>query len=184
MDAENYYEMFIKPLAGRKHLRVRLVDNKLMLSELQDMSIECKELENKKSKRAQVIAMLKGCTNDAFDKAAKSALEVLNEPCRFGDVNKKVESKKQWLFSIVIFSLEMILYMARWQLSTFTMTPVILFAKHIGIINSWEQVALANLISAPFFFFIDKFILVYVRKLLLRLINWLKRKRAERVKQI
>jgi hypothetical protein len=89
---------------------------------------------------------------------------------------RKFNWRKFWLDAL-IFTLEMALYMCRWQLSTFTMTPVILFAKHIGIINSWAQVSLANLFSAPFFFFVDKFILVYVRKLLLRLIDWLKRKR-------
>jgi len=87
-------------------------------------------------------------------------------------------NKKPWKYRAIIFSLEMGLYMARWQLSTFTMTPVILLAKYLGVLVTWEQVALANLISAPFFFFIDKFILVHVREYIQKAINYFKRKRG------
>lgn len=82
-------------------------------------------------------------------------------------MNNETHTKSK--YSKSIFCLEMLLYIGRWQLSTFTMTPVIILAKWIGIINSWEQVALANLISAPLFYFVDKFILVYICKLIIRL---------------
>ena len=89
------------------------------------------------------------------------------------NINVKVTTKPK-NYRAIIFSLEMVLYMARWQLSTFTMTPVILAARYFGIITTWEQVAIANLICAPFFFFIDKFILIYVRKLIQKAINYFK----------
>lgn len=81
-------------------------------------------------------------------------------------------------YRVIIFSLEMGLYMARWQLSTFTMTPVILLAKYLGIVATWKQVALANLICAPFFFYVDKFILVHVREYLQKAIDYFKCKQA------
>lgn len=85
-------------------------------------------------------------------------------------------NKKQ--YRAIIFSLEMILYMARWQLSTFTMTPVILLAKYWGVIVTWEQVGLANLINAPFFYFVDKFILVHVRKYIQKAIDYFRHKQS------
>lgn len=62
----------------------------------------------------------------------------------------------------LISALKMVLYMARWQLSTPAMTFIIGIAKLLGVLISWKQVAIANLICAPFFYFIDKFILVVI----------------------
>ena len=66
------------------------------------------------------------------------------------------------LIKIFIPVLKMVLYMGRWQLSTPFMNVVIQIAKALGVVISWKQIALANLVCAPPFYFIDKFILVAI----------------------
>ena len=95
-----------------------------------------------------------------------------------------ISEKKPQKYRAIIFCLEMLLYMARWQLSTFTMTPVIILAKYLGIVVTWKQVGLANLINAPFFFFVDKFILVHVREYIQKSINYFKCKQSEVIEGI
>ena len=63
-----------------------------------------------------------------------------------------------------IFLIKLLLYMARWQLSTPAMSIVILWAKYMGVISNWKEVAIANLICAIPFFFLDKSIFVHLDK--------------------
>lgn len=67
--------------------------------------------------------------------------------------------------------LQFIIYMLRWQLSTPVMTPIVLIAHHIGIINSWACIGWTNLFCCVPFYFIDKFIFVHLRAKIQKVID-------------
>ncbi len=51
---------------------------------------------------------------------------------------------------------QLLLYMARWQLSTFTLAPVIWALALYGITNSWIAAGIGNLVGSLIFFWIDR----------------------------
>jgi putative flippase GtrA len=54
-------------------------------------------------------------------------------------------------------------YAFRWQLSTPILAPCIVLAAYLGF-NSWIGSAIANLIGACIFFFIDKYFIFKVKE--------------------
>jgi hypothetical protein len=52
----------------------------------------------------------------------------------------------------------LLLYMGRWQLSTFTLAPVIWLLALYGITNSWIAAFVGNLIGSLIFFWVDLWI--------------------------
>lgn len=58
--------------------------------------------------------------------------------------------------------IKFILYLIRWQLSTPILAPVVAYVKHspnmFGTMEDWYAAALANLIGACIFFWVDRFI--------------------------
>ena len=84
-------------------------------------------------------------------------------PLDMDEIELKIISKQVLKKRIAIFSVKMLAYMFRWQLSTLVMTPVMLGArKYFGITNYWELIFWANLLGAVPFYFIDKFIFVHL----------------------
>ncbi len=53
---------------------------------------------------------------------------------------------------------KLLLYMARWQLSTFTLAPVIWLLALYGITNSWIAAFIGNFIGSLIFFWVDRYI--------------------------
>lgn len=51
-----------------------------------------------------------------------------------------------------------LLYISRWELSTFILAPVISILSYYKIINSWIQAFIANFIGACIFFWVDRWI--------------------------
>lgn len=58
--------------------------------------------------------------------------------------------------------LKFILYLIRWQLSTPILAPIVAYFKHstsaFGTLEDWYAAAVANLIGACIFFWVDRFI--------------------------
>lgn len=53
---------------------------------------------------------------------------------------------------------KLLLYMGRWQLSTFTLAPVIWLLAIYGITNSWIAAFIGNLVGSLIFFWVDRLI--------------------------
>jgi hypothetical protein len=53
---------------------------------------------------------------------------------------------------------KLLLYMGRWQLSTFTLAPVIWLLALYGITNSWIAAFIGNFIGSLIFFWVDLWI--------------------------
>jgi hypothetical protein len=91
--------------------------------------------------------------------------------------------KNKIVKAIIIKAIKVFAYAIRWQLSTPVMSPVVVWAKYFGVLSSWKQVAIANLICWVPFYFIDKFILINLEEWLIKLYEWiemfLKRKAYE-----
>lgn len=54
-----------------------------------------------------------------------------------------------------MISKRFLLYLCRWQLSSFILAPCLLFLGHLG---EWPATIIANLIGGCIFYFIDKLI--------------------------